>query len=433
MSESARDLLVRGVAAAKAGEEKEARFFLEWMLDLGGDLDQKIHAWYWLSKVTGDIKLKRNYLENILANQPFHLLARREIMILDGKLDLEEIIDPNKIPLVGGDRDMDIGIRSFTCPNCGGRMVYTPDGSSLTCEYCDARKSSEFDHRGANLADTDFLLSMATSRGHSQPSQTQAIECNACGIQFVLPPATLSFTCPHCTTAYVVNENNIKQTITPGGIVPARVSKEAALAIIRRWTVENNKPDVIKDITIKGMYLPIWWFSFGGQINFNYYIEKDNNRRRSQPEMIRDIQPVLRTDIMVPAETDYEDELTWQISMVNADLITAYKPDYLSNWAAETYQVSVAEASLRARQIAFDLEKKNIKYMLPSNAGNPSYDSHQLMIDTYKLVLLPAWIGEIKILNGRIPFYLNAENGKLKVNQGLGAEKSWWKTLFSYD
>lgn len=79
MSESVRDLLVRGTAAARAGDEKEATFFLEWMLDLDADLDQKIEAWYWLSRVSSDIKVKRNYLEDILANQPFHLLARRDL------------------------------------------------------------------------------------------------------------------------------------------------------------------------------------------------------------------------------------------------------------------------------------------------------------------------------------------------------------------
>ena len=433
MSDSARDLLVRGIAAAKAGEEKEARFFLEWMLDLDGDLEQKIKAWYWLSKVTTDIKEKRNYLENILANQPFHLLARREIMILDGKLDAADIIDPNKIPVDAENGSREPGIKSFSCPNCGGRMVYTPAGTSLTCEYCDSRKSNELDRTGSNLAEIDFLLSMATSRGHSQPSQSQAIECSACGIQFVLPPETLSFTCPHCDTAYVVNENNIKKTIMPGGIVPAKVSKEAALAIIRNWINEKQKSGQVKEINIRGIYLPSWWFSFGGQINFKYYVDKDNNNRSSQKELIHDFRPVLRTDIMVPAETTYKDELNWQITEIDPDSISSYKPDYLSNWAAETYQESVAEASLEARQMAFSLEKKNIKYTLPSNSDDPSFDSSQLMIDTYKLVLLPAWIGEINTMNGSISVFMNADNGRLLIDQDHGEQKSWWKTLFSYD
>jgi len=79
MSEAVRDLLVRGTVAARAGDEKEATFFLKWMLDLDADLDQRIEAWYWLSKVSSDIKEKRNYLEDILAYQPFHLLARRDL------------------------------------------------------------------------------------------------------------------------------------------------------------------------------------------------------------------------------------------------------------------------------------------------------------------------------------------------------------------
>jgi hypothetical protein len=144
MSESVRDLLVRGTAAARSGDEKEAKFFLEWMLDLDADLEQKIEAWYWLSKVTSDPKQKRNYLEDILANQPFHLLARRDLMIVDGKLDPNEIIDPNRIQLhQGANGERKAEVLSFSCPNCGGRMVYTPDGTALTCEYCESRGSME--------------------------------------------------------------------------------------------------------------------------------------------------------------------------------------------------------------------------------------------------------------------------------------------------
>ena len=157
MSESVRDLLVRGTAAARSGDEKEAKFFLEWMLDLDADLEQKIEAWYWLSKVTSDTRQKRNYLEDILANQPFHLLARRDLMIIDGKLDPNEIIDPNQTQMhqgVNGERNAEV--MSFTCPNCGGRMVYTPDGNALTCEYCESRKMNNRREQGGKTFRAGF-------------------------------------------------------------------------------------------------------------------------------------------------------------------------------------------------------------------------------------------------------------------------------------
>jgi predicted RNA-binding Zn-ribbon protein involved in translation (DUF1610 family) len=434
MSESVRDLLVRGTAAARSGDEKEAKFFLEWILDLEADLEQKIEAWYWLSKVTSDSKQKRNYLEDILANQPFHLLARRDLMIIDGKLDPNEIIDPNKTQMhqgVNGERKAEV--LSFTCPNCGGRMVYTPDGNSLTCEYCESRKMTMEGSKGVNLSEQDFLLSMATSTGHIQPSESLAMECKACGIQFILPPATLSFTCPHCNTSYVVDDSTVKHTITPGGIVPARVSKDAAYAILNQWVVDNGLYASPGFLPLQGIYLPVWWFSFGGQVNYRYYMEKDENRKKTQKVLIQESHPVLREGIMVPAELKFEQQLFWQITDIKPDSIIPYIPDYLSDWAAETYQESVADASLKARQMAFKSEKQDINFLLPPNSMDVSFDSHELMVAAYKMVLLPAWIGEIHNSTEDLVFYINAENGKVFKIASAQENKPWWKLIFDPD
>lgn len=430
MSDSARDLLVRGTAAARSGEEKEARFYLEWVLSIEATIDQKIEAWYWLSRVSKDPKEKRNYLEDILANQPFHLLARRELMILDGKLDANDIVDPNRIPVQkGGNGERKVDVESFKCPNCGGRMVYTPDGTSLTCEYCESRRTSQKDSRGTKLSEQDFLLSMATVKGHALLNASISIECGACGIQFFLSPETLSFTCPHCSSTYVVDDTNVKQTITPGGIVPAKVSMEAAKAILRRWVGENQLSEKTKEISFTGLYLPVWWFSFAGQVNYKYAVD-DENRNRSQKQVFQDSRPILRDNVLIPAEESYERQLSWQIANTDPELIVTYLPEYLSNWVAETFQKSVADASLEARQVAFNLEKNQIRAILPRNAEDVSFDSHQMMVDSFKLILLPSWIGNISTLDGDIPFYLNADNGEVLIRQEKNEPKSWWNILF---
>ena len=52
MSDGARDLLVRGIAAAKAGERAEARHYLEWALRQQPSSDEQLEAWLWLSDVS---------------------------------------------------------------------------------------------------------------------------------------------------------------------------------------------------------------------------------------------------------------------------------------------------------------------------------------------------------------------------------------------
>ena len=136
---------------------------------------------------------------------------------------------------------------------------------------------------------------------------------------------------------------------------------------------------------------------------------------------------------MVPAELKFEKQLFWQINETKPDSIVPYIPDYLSDWAAETYQESVADASLKARQMAFKLEKKDINFLLPPNSMDVSFDLHELMIAAYKMVLLPAWIGEIHNSVGDMVFYINADNGKIYKIASTQENKPWWKLLFDPD
>jgi hypothetical protein len=53
------------------------------------------------------------------------------------------------------------------------------------------------------------------------------------------------------------------------------------------------------------------------------------------------------------------------------------------------------------------------------------------MVDSYKLMLLPAWVGEVVSGDARIPFYMNAENGELKPQKANRESVSWWKKLFN--
>src|SRR2546423_2188463 len=101
-SEHGQDLYLRGVAAAQAHDNEEARLFLEWALhewDAYGEYDREKRAEVnlWLSRVNDDPAKKREYLETVLAMDPTNAEARRDLAILDGRLKPEDIADLNKL------------------------------------------------------------------------------------------------------------------------------------------------------------------------------------------------------------------------------------------------------------------------------------------------------------------------------------------------
>jgi len=184
MDESYRDLIVRGIAAAKVNDKKEARFYLEWVLRLEPPIEQRVDAWFWLSEVSDDPQQKRNFLEEVLCYQPGHQPARRSLAILDGRLDPSEIIDPVHLPAEGDAGHQPLHPQRYDCPHCGGRMVFQPDGRSLICEYCNGRRAIA--NPVKQEKSQDFTVAMATVRGHKIPVNTHSFECKACGAIFLL-------------------------------------------------------------------------------------------------------------------------------------------------------------------------------------------------------------------------------------------------------
>ena len=144
----AADWLLHGVAAARAGEKDEARDLLEHalieldvMAEVYGsnDTDAREKAWYWLSRISDDPKQKRDYLENVMASNPTHPEARRELAILEGRLKPEEIVNPDRLNPAVTPAPKSEAVRRFVCPQCGGKLSFNPAKQMLACEYCGYR------------------------------------------------------------------------------------------------------------------------------------------------------------------------------------------------------------------------------------------------------------------------------------------------------
>src|SRR3972149_4459669 len=130
-SESFRDLLVRGIAAAKGGSNQEARFFLEWLLRRGAPEEMQVDAWWWLSQVTDDPAEARRCIEEVLARDPAHPQARRAKAVLDGRLKPGSVIDADHLPTAPALAEDAPGGERFACSRCGGRLAASADGAWL--------------------------------------------------------------------------------------------------------------------------------------------------------------------------------------------------------------------------------------------------------------------------------------------------------------
>src|SRR3990172_5752362 len=156
-------------------------------------------------------------LREVLARDPAHPQARRAQAVLDGRLKPGSVVDadhlPTPLPLP---ENVTAGER-FACSRCGGRLAASADGAWLACGYCGWRRSLA---SGEAVAEQDFVVAMATARGHRKPERTRTFRCTACGAAYILAPAMLSLTCPYCGAAHVVDHAGSEELIPPDGILP---------------------------------------------------------------------------------------------------------------------------------------------------------------------------------------------------------------------
>ena len=434
-SDYGKELLKSGIIDAKAGNRESARRYLDRAVYISNDHDVLAEAWFWMSEVLDDKVEKRKALENCLAHDLQHARARRSLAILEGKLKAGEIINPDKLP-VASQGQRTANAERFMCPKCGGRMSFAPDGQSLICEYCSRNQRFSIAQPGS-ANEKDFIIAMATARGHGKPLNEQVFHCEGCGCEFILPPNQISTICVYCGSPHVVNWESEEQLLAPDGIIPHAFDQDRATNILSEW-VQSNQIQLEKQIDLpRGVYLPLWTFDVGGMIDYvGERVDENDIRYGSKyPKMIRvsDSHPVQVNDLPIPASRKLSAVFLKLIPSFELRGVKPYDPRYLANWPAEVYDIPMAEASLDARSQSYSRYKQDLPNLLtPVNILSTS--SAKMTVDSFRLNLLPVWMIEMPFGGNQHLFLINGQNGTVASDlsdkkKEAGGLMEWLKDL----
>jgi DNA-directed RNA polymerase subunit RPC12/RpoP/ribosomal protein S27AE len=421
LDENIKLLLWDGIYAAREGKKDQARRALERVTSLTSNHDALVDAFYWLSKISDDPAEKRHYLENTLSLDLNHPEARRELAILDGKLNPKEIVNPDALPEpVPGDQK--VVAKRFTCPKCGGRMSYAPDGRSLVCEFC---QRAEEPRSGLVEEEQDFLLAMATSKGHREPVATQTFRCQGCSADFILPPQELTATCTFCGSQYVVAVEEQRQLVTPDAIIPMAFDRKQAAWILVKWVEKNKIQPQGKVEAPRGIYLPAWTFDIVGEVPW-----KGRVYRNKRWVAVSGQEVIHYNDVPIPACKELADLLKQALPDFGLSTATVYDARVLSGWPAEVYQLAMADASLEARQFAV----RDIRQEITSKQGmldNLSYSTSSLHIASFKLILVPVWVTVYYYEDEKYRVLINGLTGKVHAETPRRGLSGWLDNLLN--
>lgn len=420
-SDAARDQLVRGIASAKAGESDLARHYLQRALHLGPDQRQRADAHYWLAKLSEDPDEKRDHLTRVLQHEPTHYAARRDLALLDSRLEESDLIDPTEpepieppLPQITGQR--------YLCAQCGGRLGFDASSGRIRCNYCGYSKLVKRALRqGAAVAESDFIHALVTAKGHTHPQHNPTFTCRACGASYLLQPGTLSLTCPHCGTVYAVRRLNAKNLIPPQGIISFQITEDHARGRLRAWLDDRPSLNVEGVGQLQGVYLPAWTFDITGEVPYTY-------RERHADEAItrRGSRLVMRDDLPVAATHRLPKSLADEARNFDFSELQSYDPTLLAGWPAQTYEITATDAAMAARwQVLEDL-RSNTEAELSRSVSDLRFRSAALVISAYRLVLLPFWLTGFRSLGGYHRAIVNGQTGAVRAETpSLG----WWNRV----
>jgi DNA-directed RNA polymerase subunit RPC12/RpoP len=417
-----------GIAAVKGGDFDQARMLLNKATEMKpGDT----MPWLWLSAATEDPVEKRDFLEHALAADPGNAAARHGLVLLSDKLDRSRLLEEGETVQLQqtGEPEEARSAEVFCCPTCGGRLNYDPDRQGLLCSSCGYEEvvgKEEAKSAEASEQVLDFIL--PTTRGHLWTESHHQFSCAQCGAVSLLPPQQTVSECPYCGSNQMIESDEIKELVDPHLIAPAQFGAEKALYHLRSWLgngwfIPDDLKNLAKTSRLRPAYYPFW--TFDGTCQLNWTCEVNEGSSQDPHWVLRDgVEFKMFDDVLVPGLRKVNPEAIKHIEPFKLKELLEFKPEYLAGWTSLTYDLALADASLKAREKVARSMRRDLhsRVMLGQEKRNLQSGGLNWSGMTFKLALLPLWVGTYHYRGKIYRVLINGQSGKVggeKPSDGL--------------
>ncbi|MDR2221646.1 MAG: hypothetical protein LBE34_02790 [Flavobacteriaceae bacterium] len=328
------------------------------------------------------------------------------------------------------------------CSSCGGPMTYKPSAHALVCEYCGSIK--EIEQTKDELNELDFMGFMESYEKESF-NTTKVVECSSCHATSTVDENLKSMACPYCANPLVEQDIHEERYIKPEYVAPFAVEKTQVAEILQGWikglwfAPNKIQRGIFSADNLRGVYVPFWTYDmqtytqYRGERGDAYYVtvgSGDNKRRerRISWSSVRGTVSNFYDDILVTGSKTLKMDLLNSISTGwDPKAVQKIKPDYLSGFITEKYQVDLKEGYDRARDIVTQYERESVKRDIGGDEQRVDDMNTELSEITFKHILLPLYISSFSFGNKQYTFYVNGVTGRITGERPY----SPWKIAFA--
>lgn len=254
------------------------------------------------------------------------------------------------------------------------------------------------------------------------------LECDSCGAKRTIPGRKLSDYCPFCGSTHVFKRDVLDSFQQPDGLVQFRLRRDAAESALmeklsgwqermKGWFVNNQ----VKRITLEPLFLPYWVFDVGLEVRKSTFRENTgvgmtrNNQQQTSAYETTTIADAMN-NVPVCAVDSPSRLLTARLGAYEMGSVIAYSPKLLVKVQAELYSMDFDKASLEARKTISDEMKA--KYGADAGNGVRVNIASSIQQMSFRLLLLPAWVGSILETDGDVrPALVNGQTGTVVLGK----------------
>lgn len=323
---------------------------------------------------------------------------------------------------------------TVTCSACGGGLSYEAGRASMTCTFCDHEVALPDKPVLGDSLERDLKELLEQTHKDGLPGQ-KVLACRKCGATTTVEGQRISGRCAFCGSHLVEERDSQTDRVRPTALIPFQVERDKATEMFRKWTGSlwlrpTSLKTLAKVAAIEGVYTPFWTFDAKARSEWEaergdyYSTGGSDSEQKVRWTPVSGIHETTYDDILICGSQGLSADLVRRIEPFNTrDGLVAYKPDFLSGWAAEQYQVAPKESWNQGKKEILDREQIGCENAVPGDIHRGLKVFTDYSEVTWKHVLLPVWIAAYEYRGQSYRFLVNGETGRVSGE----APYSWWK------
>jgi ribosomal protein S27E len=318
-------------------------------------------------------------------------------------------------------------------------LQFAPEGGNLTCPYCGRQERIE--PTGGTVEERSYeqYLQLHADRMGTLAEGALEVACQTCGATVTFTPPMVAGECDFCGSPLVAQPRSADPVLAPEGVLPFRVTQEAANSSIGEWIGSLwFAPNALKRLAahegVGGVYLPFWTYDaytasrYTGERGEHYYVTEHYTERDAQGREVQRTRQVRHTrwhpasgqverwfdDILVPATRSLPPRRLDALEPWDLQELTPYEPAYLSGYKAQRYQVSLAEGFELAKRTAAPVIESDVRRDIGGDEQRVSNVATQYSAVTFKHLLLPVYVGAYRFNDKVYQVVVNGRTGEVQ-------------------